>query len=88
MRTVLFLLAGCFLMAAALILGKLFSGELPAARLWTLVVTLGLWLALTGFNLWVGVSKAGYSFREELPIFLLLFAVPAVAALLARRWIP
>jgi hypothetical protein len=42
------------------------------------------WLAATVFNLWVGVSHAGYSVREELPILLLLFAVPAVVALLVR----
>jgi hypothetical protein len=36
------------------------------------------------FNLWVGVSHAGYSVREELPILLLLFAVPAAVALLVR----
>jgi hypothetical protein len=88
MRTALFLLAGLFLMAAALILAKLFAPELPAARQWTLLIASGLWLTVTGFNFWVGVSKAGYSFRDELPIFLMLFAVPAAAALLARRWLP
>jgi hypothetical protein len=42
------------------------------------------WLAATGFNMWVGVSRAGYSVGEEMPIFLLLFAVPAIAAILLR----
>ena len=31
--------------------------------------------------MWVGVSKAGYSVAEEAPIFLVVFAVPAVVAL-------
>ena len=35
-------------------------------------------------NLWVGVARAGYSVGEEMPIFLLIFAVPAAAAVLAR----
>jgi hypothetical protein len=30
--------------------------------------------------MWVGVAKAGYSVSEELPVFLLIFAVPAAAA--------
>jgi hypothetical protein len=30
--------------------------------------------------MWTGVAKAGYSATEELPIFLLLFVVPAVVA--------
>lgn len=43
-----------------------------------------LWLALTGFNMWVGVFKAGYSVAEELPVLLLLFGVPAVAAVVLK----
>ena len=31
-------------------------------------------------NMWIGVSRAGYSVAEELPIFLLIFALPAAAA--------
>ena len=38
------------------------------------------WLAVAVANLWVGVSKAGYGMREELPILLLVFAVPALLA--------
>ncbi len=45
---------------------------------------LGLWLAVTGSNMWIGVSKAGYSVAEELPILALLFLMPAVAAILVR----
>jgi hypothetical protein len=43
-----------------------------------------LWFAVAAFNMWVGVAKAGYSVGEELPIFLLLFGVPAVLAALVR----
>jgi hypothetical protein len=42
------------------------------------------WLAITVANMWVGVVKAGYTVAEELPILLLLFAVPAVLALLLK----
>jgi hypothetical protein len=34
--------------------------------------------------MWVGVAKAGYSFTEELPIFLLIFAVPAAVAIVLK----
>jgi hypothetical protein len=30
--------------------------------------------------MWVGVNRAGYSVTEELPIFLLIFAIPAGVA--------
>ena len=32
----------------------------------------------------VGVLRAGYSVKDEFPIFLLLFAVPAVVAIFVR----
>jgi len=72
------------LLAATLITSKLFSEHFPSAPNWALAGALAVWLAVTGFNMWIGVSKAGYSVAEELPILLLLFAVPAAAAVLAR----
>jgi hypothetical protein len=43
-------------------------------------VFLPLWLVVALVNMWIGVAQAGYSVTEELPIFLLIFAVPAAAA--------
>lgn len=41
------------------------------------------WLIVAGANMTVGVTQAGYSIREELPIFLLIFTLPgAIAALI------
>jgi hypothetical protein len=46
-----------------------------------------LWLAGAGINMWIGVSRAGYSWADEAPVFLVVFGLPAaVAALLAWRW--
>jgi hypothetical protein len=39
---------------------------------------------VAAINMWIGVARAGYSFREELPIFLLIFLVPAAAAAFIR----
>ena len=41
------------------------------------------WLLLAAVNMWVGVAHAGYSAREEFPILLLVFAVPAAVAAVA-----
>jgi hypothetical protein len=41
-----------------------------------------LWLIVTLINLWFGVSKAGYSVKDEAPVALVVFAVPAAVALL------
>lgn len=68
----LFVLAGRFLGAGAPL-----SGMATAAR-WFIPA----WLIGAGINMWVGVTRAGYSVTEEAPIFLLVFGVPAAVALL------
>ncbi len=42
-----------------------------------------VWLVVAGVNMWVGVSYAGYTVRQESPILLLVFAVPALVASIA-----
>lgn len=84
MRTLLFLVAGLLLLAAFFLLAKLFSANYPdAARLAT-IAYVALWLVIAGANMWVGVARAGYSVTEELPIFLLIFGVPAAAAIFLK----
>jgi hypothetical protein len=46
-------------------------------------VFIPVWLLIAIVNLWVGVSHAGYSVREESPILLIVFFVPAAVAALA-----
>ena len=84
MRTVLFLVAGFLLLGASVLLGKLFSTNYPSATFAATVIYVALWLLIAGFNMWVGVTKAGYSLTDELPIFLLIFAVPAAVAILLK----
>jgi hypothetical protein len=84
MRTALFVLVGFLLLGAALLLGRLFSSYYPGANLVATVIFVALWLVIAAFNMWVGVAKAGYSGSEELPIFLLIFVVPAAAAVVLK----
>ncbi len=51
---------------------------MPGRR--SLPACLPTWLAVALVNLWVGVQHAGYGLREELPILLLVFLVPAALA--------
>lgn len=75
-------LAGGFaLLGVCLLVGKMAGGS-NAALAKVALVFLPLWLICAAVNMWYGVSNAGYSVREELPIFLVIFAVPAVAALI------
>jgi len=84
MRTALFLLSGFLFLAGAMIVGKLFSSNYPAATTAATGLFLVVWLAIAAGNMWIGVAKAGYSVSVELPIFALIFAVPAAAAVLVR----
>ena len=84
MRTALFLVSGFLLLAAVAVLARLFSENVPSATVWATAGFIALWLVVTAANMWVGVAKAGYSVSEELPVFLLLFGVPAVVALVLK----
>jgi hypothetical protein len=81
MRTAQVLLVGFLLLAASILLGRLFEAEYQSARLTARVGFVLIWLTLTLFNMWVGVTKAGYMVAEELPIFFMLLGVPAAVAL-------
>jgi hypothetical protein len=84
MRTALFLLVGFLLLAVCMLLGKLFSSNYPGAAYAATIIFVALWLAVAAANLWVGVAKAGYTLSEEFPIFLLIFAVPAIVAIFLK----
>jgi hypothetical protein len=84
MRTLSFLLVGFLLLTASVMLGKLFSSNYPGGTFAATVIFVALWLGISGINLWVGVAKAGYSLNEEFPIFLLIFSVPTIVAILLK----
>ena len=85
MRTGLFLAAGFLMLAASCILGKLFAGTYPTALDWSTRLFVVGWCALAALNMVAGVTRAGYAWSEELPIFLLIFGVPAIA-MIVLRW--
>ena len=80
MRTLIIIAAGFALLAVCLFAARLFGRALPESMLIGAKVFIPLWLLAAGANMWLGVAKAGYSVMEELPIFLLIFALPAAAA--------
>ena len=84
MRTGLFLIAGFLFLASSLLLGRLFSANYPGAVAVATAVYVALWFIIAGANMWVGVAKAGYSITEELPIFALIFGVPAAVAIVLK----
>jgi hypothetical protein len=81
MRTAAIIVAGLVLLGFALLGGRYVGGT--PAMLIALKLFVAVWLILALFNLWMGASGAGYSLADELPIFLVVFAVPAGAAAFA-----
>ena len=73
---------GLVLLSLFVLVGRKRGGLPSAAKaaLWFLPV----WVAAAGWNLAIGV-RHGYTVGEELPIALVVFAVPAVAAILTWR---
>jgi hypothetical protein len=84
MRTALFLVAGVVLLGSVLLLGKLFAPQYPDAPRVATLAYIAVWLVVAGANMWLGVAKAGYSIGEELPIFLLIFLLPAALAVVLK----
>jgi hypothetical protein len=79
MHTVIVIGSGLCLLGFALLTGNWTSAGVSTAAL----AFIPLWFVLAGVNLWLGVSRAGYSVAEELPVFAVVFTVPTVLALIA-----
>jgi len=56
----------------------------PAKMKMATSIFIGLWFIAAAVNMYVGVARAGYSFMEELPIFLLIFGAPVIVAVILR----
>ena len=81
MHTVKVILGGCAALAICLLAGLWLGGaQQGLAR--AALVFLPIWLTAALFNLWIGVTRAGYTIAEEAPIAALVFGIPAAAAVL------
>lgn len=82
MHSIMVIGGGLVLLALFALVGK--RGGIPGAAraaLWFIPV----WLVAAVANLWIGVSRAGYTVAQELPFLLLVFGVPAAVALVIWR---
>jgi len=80
MHTIIVLAIGFGILGLCALAGYLVGGVSAIAT--AALFFLPLWLVGAGINMCLGVTRAGYSVAEEAPMFLLVFAVPAVAALI------
>jgi hypothetical protein len=84
MRTVLIILGGLVLWVLCLLAAKLLSSASPAALSAATALFVGAWIVVAAVNMWFGVYRAGYSFQDELPIFLVIALLPTAVAVVAR----
>lgn len=73
MRTIIIIIIGLAVMGLAMWFTN------PHRRFATALLFTGLWLLVTLWNLYTGMSH-GYSLREEFPFQATIFAVPVLAA--------
>lgn len=82
MHILLVIVGGLILQGIFVLFGWLWGGSAAGMAL-AAKVFVPVWLLVATANLWVGVSHAGYSVREEFPILLIVFLVPAALAAIA-----
>ena len=82
MHTIMVIGAGLALLGVSLLFGRLMGGPAPGAIADAAKYFIPIWLLGALINMWLGVSRAGYSLAEEAPIFVVIFLVPAAVAAL------
>ncbi len=80
MHTIRVIAAGLLLLGVFLAFGRWIGGGDTSAVARAASYFIPIWLIAAGVNLWIGVARAGYPLVDEVPFFLVVFAVPAGAA--------
>ena len=78
MHTIKVIAVGFLLLGVFLAFGRWLGGAHSVASAAGYFIP--VWLLAAAVNLWFGVARAGYPFLDEVPFFLVVFAVPAGAA--------
>jgi hypothetical protein len=84
MHMLLVIIGGAILLGVFVLFGKLWGGDAAGMAL-AAKAFIPAWLVVSLVNLWVGVTRAGYTVAQELPILVVVFAVPAAIAI-AVAW--
>ena len=84
MRTALIIAAGFVLWGICMGVAKLAANLSASSTTIATAAFVALWFIAAAVNMWIGVAKAGYPFMEELPIFLVIFLLPCVVAVVVK----
>ena len=82
-HTVKVIAGGFALLLLCILISRLVGGvNQPPILARAAVAFIPLWFVGAGINMWFGVTRAGYSVKEELPFFFIVFLIPAAVAFL------
>lgn len=85
MRTAIIIVVGLAIWGVSIGLAKRFGKPGGTAVEDATLAFITLWLLASATAMWVGMTRAGYTWQEELPVFTLIFGVPAAVAYLVRK---
>lgn len=85
MRTLIIIVIGFVLLGLFLGIARWLSGNSGRALPVSFAAFAAAWAIVAGINMWIGIAEAGYSFTEELPIFLVIFLAPVVPGWFIQR---
>ena len=85
MRTLIIILIGFVVWVVCVGIAKSIANASAASTKIATAVFVVIWFLVAAGNMWMGVTHAGYTFGDELPIFLLIFLVP-VATVILVKW--
>ncbi len=80
MHTAVVIGIGLLVLGLSMSLGHALAGTAGAAKF--ALYFLPVWLLAAGANMAIGIRSAGYSAAEEFPVLLVVFAIPAAAAVI------
>ena len=84
MRTALIILSGIGIWAVGIFLARRLGKPGGSAVSDATLAFITFWFLAAATNMWIGVAQAGYTFREELPVFVVIVAIPAAIAAIAK----
>jgi len=87
MHTLKVIAAGFVVLGIFLLAGRFMGNGSPQAMATAARIFIPVWLVGAAVNMWLGVSRAGYSVADEAPVFVVVFAVPAAVALGLWWWL-
>ena len=79
MRTIVLVVGGLVILGLFALAGWQLGGG-AQSMVTAAKIFIPVWLVAALINMWIGVSRAGYSIAEELPIFFVIFIIPAAVA--------